>query len=92
MNRFVAASAAVTQRASRARTPQSGLSALPTLVDCEKKSASTLRISNRGCHRNAEMVHCEKRVLPRCAEIAHVTLGVTPHVGQELDAGRRADC
>jgi hypothetical protein len=52
---------------------------------CEEEGpeiAGVRRISNRACHRNS----CsEKTALPRCAEIVeqtHVTLGVTPHSGQ----------
>jgi hypothetical protein len=73
----------IAQRASHVHDPQSGLSTLLTVVHYEKNSTSTLRISNRGQHRNS---HYEKTALPRCAEIVeqtHVTLGVTPHVGRE---------
>jgi hypothetical protein len=74
----------ITQRDSNVHAPQSGLSTLLTLVHHEKNSASTLRILNRARHRNS---YSEKTVLPRCAKIVeqtHVTLGVTPHVGQEF--------
>jgi hypothetical protein len=78
----------ITQRASHVHDPQSGLSTLLTVVHYEKNSTSTLRISNRGCHRNS---YSEKTVLPRClakiVEQTHVTPGVTPHAGR--NEGRR---